>query len=59
MRVNIRTNLAMRVLMPCAVNRDRTLRKHDLARTINASEGHMAVAINDLGRLGLRRPWSR
>jgi len=52
MRVTTRTNLAMRILMACAVNRGRTLRKHDLARTINASEGHMAAVINDLGRLG-------
>ncbi len=52
MRVNIKTNLAMRVLMACAINRGRTLRKHDLVGTINASEGHMAVVVNELGRLG-------
>jgi len=52
MRVTTKTNLAMRILMACAVNRDRTLRKHDLARMINASEAHMAVVINELGRLG-------
>jgi Rrf2 family nitric oxide-sensitive transcriptional repressor len=28
------------------------LRKHDLARAINASEAHLAVVINQLGRLG-------
>lgn len=52
MRVTIKTNMAMRGLMACAVNQGRTLRKHDLARAINASEGHMAVVIDELGRLG-------
>ncbi|MCB1833348.1 MAG: Rrf2 family transcriptional regulator [Geminicoccaceae bacterium] len=47
-----RTNLAMRVLMACAVNVGHVLRKHDLARTINASEGHTAVVVNELGRRG-------
>jgi Rrf2 family nitric oxide-sensitive transcriptional repressor len=52
MRVTTKTNLAMRVLMACAVNRGRVLRKHDLARAVNASEAHLAVVINQLGRLG-------
>jgi Rrf2 family nitric oxide-sensitive transcriptional repressor len=52
MRVTTKTNLAMRILMACAVNGGRTLRKHDLARLINASEAHMAVVINELGRRG-------
>lgn len=52
MRVTTKTNLAMRVLMACAVNRGRVLRKQDLARAINASEAHLAVVINQLGRLG-------
>lgn len=52
MRVTTKTNLAMRILMACAVHRDRSLHKHDLARTINASEGHLAVVVNELSRLG-------
>ncbi|MCT4682105.1 MAG: Rrf2 family transcriptional regulator [Roseicyclus sp.] len=52
MRLTTKTNLAMRVLMACAVNRGQVLRKHDLARTVNASEAHLAVVINQLGRLG-------
>jgi len=52
MRLTTKTNLAMRVLMACAVNRDTVIRKHDLARAVNASEAHMAVVINQLGRLG-------
>lgn len=52
MRLTTKTNLAMRVLMACAVNGDRVLRKHDLAMAVNASEAHLAVVINQLGRLG-------
>jgi Rrf2 family nitric oxide-sensitive transcriptional repressor len=52
MRLTTKTNLAMRVLMACAVNRDHVLRKHDLAVAVNASEAHLAVVINQLGRLG-------
>jgi Rrf2 family nitric oxide-sensitive transcriptional repressor len=52
MRLTTKTNLAMRVLMACAVNRGQVLRKHDLASAVNASEAHLAVVINQLGRLG-------
>jgi Rrf2 family nitric oxide-sensitive transcriptional repressor len=52
MRLTTKTNLAMRVLMACAVNRGQVLRKHDLAQAVNASEAHLAVVINQLGRLG-------
>ena len=52
MRVTTKTNLAMRVLMACAVNRGAVLRRHELARRINASEAHLAVVIHQLGRLG-------
>lgn len=52
MRLTTKTNLAMRVLMACAVNRGRVLRKHDLATSINASEAHLSVIINQLSRLG-------
>jgi Rrf2 family nitric oxide-sensitive transcriptional repressor len=52
MRLTTKTNLAMRVLMACAVNRGQVLRKHELAVAINASEAHLAVIINQLSRLG-------
>jgi len=55
MRLTRRTNLAMRVLMACAVNRDRVLRIHELATAVNASEAHLAVVINQLSRLGFVR----
>jgi Rrf2 family nitric oxide-sensitive transcriptional repressor len=53
MRLTTKTNLAMRVMMACAVNRDQKLRKHEIAQSVNASEAHLAVVINQLGRLGL------
>jgi Rrf2 family nitric oxide-sensitive transcriptional repressor len=52
MRLTTKTNLAMRVLMACAVNQGVVLRKHELAAAINASEAHLAVVINQLSRLG-------
>ena len=52
MRLTTKTNLAMRVLMACAVNRGAVLRKHELAAAINASEAHLSVVINQLSRLG-------
>lgn len=52
MRVTTKTNLALRVLMACAVNSGRVLRKHELVATLNSSEGHIGVVINELGRLG-------
>lgn len=53
MRLTLRTNLAMRTLMFCAVNRDRTVRKAEVARTCNASENHLAHVIVVLSQLGL------
>lgn len=52
MRLTTKTNLAMRILMACAVNKGQVLRKHDLAKAVNASEAHLAVVINQLGKLG-------
>ncbi|AHM02490.1 Iron-responsive repressor RirA [Roseibacterium elongatum DSM 19469] len=52
MRLTTKTNLAMRVLMACAVNPGRTLRKQDIAEVAHASEAHVAVVINQLGKLG-------
>jgi Rrf2 family nitric oxide-sensitive transcriptional repressor len=52
MRLTTRTNLALRTLMFCAVNRDRLVRKQDAAAAINASENHLAQVINKLGQDG-------
>ncbi|MFA5538445.1 MAG: Rrf2 family transcriptional regulator [Gemmobacter sp.] len=52
MRLTTRTNLAMRVLMICAVNPQRTLRKRDIAERCNASENHLAQVIHLLGQEG-------
>ncbi len=52
MRLTVRTNLAMRALMFCAVNADRTVRKSDIAEACNASENHLGVVINMLGQTG-------
>ncbi len=51
MRLTIRTNLALRTLMMCAVNDGRTVRKHEIAEACNASENHLAQVINTLGQL--------
>lgn len=51
MRLTIRTNLALRTLMMCAVNDGRTIRKHEIAETCNCSENHLAQVIHTLGQL--------
>ncbi len=48
MRLTIRTNLATRVLMCCAVNAGRTLRSADIAEACNASGNHLAQVIHQL-----------
>jgi Rrf2 family transcriptional regulator, nitric oxide-sensitive transcriptional repressor len=52
MRLTTRTNLALRTLMFCAVNKDTLVRKQDAATAINASENHLAQVINKLGQDG-------
>lgn len=52
MRLTTRTNLAMRVLMYCAVNDGQIVRRHDIAEACNASENHLAQVVNALGQLG-------
>ena len=52
MRLTIRTNLAMRTLMFCAVNQGRTVRKQEVAEACNASENHLAQVIHKLGQAG-------
>lgn len=48
MRLTIRTNLAARVLMYCAVNAGRLVRSSDIALSCNASTNHMAQVIHKL-----------
>ncbi len=55
MRLTMRTNLAMRVLMACAANPGRILRKQDIALSCNASENHLAQVIHSLGVMGYLR----
>jgi Rrf2 family transcriptional regulator, nitric oxide-sensitive transcriptional repressor len=52
MRLSIRTNLAVRALMFCAVNLGRTVRKQEIASACHASENHLAQVINQLARDG-------
>ncbi|MGO4908679.1 Rrf2 family transcriptional regulator [Pseudorhodobacter sp. W20_MBD10_FR17] len=53
MRLTVRTNLAMRTLMFCAVNKGRVVRKHEIAEVCNASENHLAQVIHKLAQAGL------
>lgn len=53
MRMTTRTDLAIRALMVCAVNRGRSVRKQDIAAACNASAHHVAQVVHMLGRLGL------
>ncbi|ADZ71058.1 RrF2 family transcriptional regulator [Polymorphum gilvum] len=55
MRLTMRTNLAMRTLMFCAVNSARTVRKAEIARACNASENHIAQVIHLLSQKGYLR----
>lgn len=50
MRLTTRTNLAMRTLMFCAANRERTVCKSEIAAVCNASENHLAQVVRQLGR---------
>lgn len=52
MRLTIRTNLAMRTLMFCAVNRGSIVRKQEVAAACNASENHLAQVIHKLAQAG-------
>ncbi|MBL4928059.1 RrF2 family transcriptional regulator [Fuscibacter oryzae] len=52
MRLTIRTSLAMRTLMFCAVNTGRIVRKHEVAEACGASENHLAQVIHLLARKG-------
>lgn len=48
MRLTLRTNLAMRTLMHCAVRYPDSLRTADVARACNASFHHVAQVVNQL-----------
>ncbi|MBC2835407.1 RrF2 family transcriptional regulator [Paragemmobacter straminiformis] len=52
MRLTTRTNLAMRTLMYCAVNKGRIVRKQEVADACNASENHLAQVIHLLAQRG-------
>lgn len=52
MRLTKRTNLAMRVLMFCAVNTDRNVTKAQIAVGCKSSENHLGHVVNRLGQLG-------
>lgn len=52
MRLTTRTNLAIRVLMACAVNHGRTLRTSDIAERCNASVNHLLQVVNLLQEHG-------
>ncbi len=52
MRLTLRTNIAMRALMTCAVNPERVLRKSEIAAVCGASEAHLALVINQLAKTG-------
>ncbi len=52
MRMTKRTNIAMRVLMYCAVNHGRLVRKVDIAEACECSENHLAQVVNQLSNLG-------
>ena len=48
MRLTTKTNLAARVLMACALNRDKTLRTAEIAEVSNASLNHLLQVVNGL-----------
>lgn len=53
MRLTIRTNLASRVLMFCAVNSGRIVRTAEIAERCNASVNHLLQVVNLLQESGL------
>ena len=55
MRLTKRTNLAMRILMFCAVNSGRTVTKAEIAHGCNASPNHIGQVVNHLARFGYLR----
>lgn len=52
MRITKRSNIAMRVLMFCALHRERLVTKAEIAARCNTSESHLAQVINQLAQSG-------
>jgi len=52
MRLTMRTNLAMRILMHCAVRTPEKIRSADVARVCNASVHHVAQVVHRLETKG-------
>lgn len=52
MRLTLRTNLAMRVLMYCAVHAGAVVRSSDIARACNVSANHLMQVVPQLHRHG-------
>jgi len=50
-RITKRTNIAIRLLMFCAVNTGRLVTKAEIAERCNVSGNHLAQVINQLGQL--------
>ena len=51
MRITKRTNIAIRLLMYCAINTGRLVTKAEIARCCNVSENHLAQVTNQLSQL--------
>ena len=54
-RLTMRTNLAMRVLMYCAVHPNSLARSGEVASACNASAHHVAQVVNQLATMGYLR----
>ncbi|GAA6209630.1 Rrf2 family transcriptional regulator [Cognatishimia sp. WU-CL00825] len=52
MRITKRTNIAMRILMFCAVHKGRLVTKAEIADVCRSSEHHLAQVVNQLAQLG-------
>ncbi len=52
MRLTIRTNIAMRSLMTCAMNPSKILRKSEIAAACGVSEAHLGLVIHQLAQTG-------
>ena len=55
MRLTMRANLAMRILMQCAVNHPGVIRAADVAQACNASTNHVAQVVSRLAAAGYLR----
>lgn len=52
MRLTIRTDIAMRALMYCALNENTLVRRTDIAERCNASPNHLAQVVHALAQRG-------